>query len=98
TPRAVPAHSGVFQLLSKEKCTFINGSERVRYVEGQIYNREQQLHFDSDVGNFVEDTPFGEIQVRYWNSQPEYTEYMRPLPDNYCRHNYEGLTPFSVDR
>ncbi|XP_064495289.1 class II histocompatibility antigen, B-L beta chain-like [Pseudopipra pipra] len=84
--------------MGKEECHFINGTERVRFFEKLIYNREQQAHFDSDVGVFVGDTPFGEIQARYWNSQLEWLEYKRSMVDRYCWHNYEGFTPFSKER
>ncbi|XP_027562421.1 H-2 class II histocompatibility antigen, I-E beta chain-like, partial [Neopelma chrysocephalum] len=87
----------VFQHMGKGECHFINGTERVRYVERYIYNREQQLHFDSDVGVYVGDTPFGEIQTRYWNSDPAKLEYKRSAVDR-CRHNYEVYGPFSVER
>ncbi|NXM34757.1 HB2L protein, partial [Oxyruncus cristatus] len=69
-----------------------------------IYNRQQYVHFDSDVGVFVGDTPRGEIQAREWNSNQEWLdkeeilEYNRAAVDTFCRHNYEGITPFSVNR
>ncbi|KFW80887.1 hypothetical protein N305_00394, partial [Manacus vitellinus] len=75
-----------------------NGTERVRYVERHIYNREQQLHFDSDVGVYVGDTPFGESWARYWNSNPAELEYRRTLVDSYCRYDYKIVTPFGVER
>ncbi|XP_027562426.1 class II histocompatibility antigen, B-L beta chain-like, partial [Neopelma chrysocephalum] len=88
----------VFQYIGKAECHFINGTERVRYVERHIYNREQLMHFNSDVGVFVGDTPYGEIQARYWNSDPEFLEYQRGEVDRFCRHNYELGAPFSVER
>ncbi|XP_027562410.1 class II histocompatibility antigen, B-L beta chain-like, partial [Neopelma chrysocephalum] len=89
---------GVFQQMIKHKCHFINGTERVRYVNRYIYNREQLLHFDSDVGVFVGDTPYGEIQARYANSNQELLQFYRAQVDMYCRYNYEGVTPFTVER
>ncbi|NXF14041.1 HB2J protein, partial [Smithornis capensis] len=97
-PAAGGELSGVFQEMMKSECYFIDGTDRVKFVERQIYNREQQVHFDSDVGNFVGDTPFGEIQARYWNSLLERLEYNRAEVDNFCRHNYELSTPFLVER
>ncbi|XP_050190670.1 class II histocompatibility antigen, B-L beta chain-like, partial [Myiozetetes cayanensis] len=61
----------VFQELRNQECHFINGTEQVRFVERKIYNRQQYVHFDSDVGVFVGDTPFGEVQARHWNSQQD---------------------------
>ncbi|XP_039245330.1 class II histocompatibility antigen, B-L beta chain-like, partial [Pipra filicauda] len=88
---------GVFQRMFKAECHFINGTERVRYMERHIYNREQQLQFDSDLGVYVGDTPFGEIQTRYLNSLPGSLEYARSAVDTYCRPYYELDTPFSME-
>ncbi|NXS27053.1 2B1A protein, partial [Pomatostomus ruficeps] len=91
-------HPEVLQFLKKAECHFINGTERVRYVERLIYNREQFAHYDSDVGHYVGDTPYGEKQARYWNSKRQLLEYKRAQVDHYCRHNYELDAPFSVER
>ncbi|XP_033367504.1 class II histocompatibility antigen, B-L beta chain-like isoform X2 [Parus major] len=90
--------SGVFLEMVKSECHFINGTDRVRFVKRFIYNREQLLHFDSDVGLFVGDTSFGEKVARYWNSDPEWMEYRRDAVDRHCRHNYELSTRFLVER
>ncbi|XP_064496760.1 class II histocompatibility antigen, B-L beta chain-like [Pseudopipra pipra] len=97
-PAAGEELSGVFQLLSPSECHFINGTEQVRLVDRYIYNREQLLHFHSDVGVYVGDTPFGEIQARYFNSNPEIIERKRAEVDTFCRHNYEVYTPPAVER
>ncbi|XP_032533028.1 class II histocompatibility antigen, B-L beta chain-like isoform X4 [Chiroxiphia lanceolata] len=97
-PAAGEELSGVFQEMVKAECHFINGTEQVRFVERYIYNREQYVHFDSDVGVYVGDTPYGEIQARYRNSKPEILEYKRAQVDRYCRHNYELDAPFIVER
>ncbi|XP_027766411.1 class II histocompatibility antigen, B-L beta chain-like, partial [Empidonax traillii] len=97
-PDPCPTHTGVFQWMRRTECYFINGTERVRYVERFIYNRKQFVHFDSDVGVFVGDTPYGEKAARYWNSQQEYLEDRQAVVDWYCRHNYEVFTPFTVNR
>ncbi|NXY14183.1 HB24 protein, partial [Atrichornis clamosus] len=78
----------------KAECHFMNGTERVRYMQRYFYNREQ---FDSDVGHYVGDTPYGEINVRNWNSDAERLEDRRASVHTYCRHNYELCTPFSVE-
>ncbi|KAL9822894.1 class II histocompatibility antigen, B-L beta chain-like isoform 3-T8 [Geothlypis trichas] len=97
-PAAGPGLSGVFQEMVQSECHFINGTERVRFVKRFIYNREQYVHFDSDVGHFVGDTPYGEEVARYWNSDPEWMEHRRGAVDRHCRHNYELSTPFLVER
>ncbi|NWV62962.1 HB2D protein, partial [Malurus elegans] len=94
----VPAHSGVFQEVGKAECHFMNGTEKVRFVERHFYNRVEYTRFDSDVGDFVGFTPWGQKVARYWNSQPEFLENRRAQVDTVCRHNYGIITPFSVDR
>ncbi|NXO65513.1 HB22 protein, partial [Phainopepla nitens] len=90
--------SGVFQEMVKSECHFTNGTDRVRFLKRFIYNREQYVHFDSDVGHFVGDTPYGEKVARRWNSDPEWMEYRRAAVDRHCRHNYELSTPFLMKR
>ncbi|XP_064495328.1 class II histocompatibility antigen, B-L beta chain-like [Pseudopipra pipra] len=97
-PAAGEELSGVFQHMTKFECYFINGTERMRLLQRYIYNREQLLHFDSDVGVHVGDTPFGEIQARHFNSNPEFMEIKRAEVDRFCPHNYELYAPFSVER
>ncbi|NWQ72178.1 HB2J protein, partial [Neopipo cinnamomea] len=98
SPAAGEELSGVFQELSTTTCYFINGTERVRLVDRYIYNRQQYVHFDSDLGVYVGDTPHGEKAAEYLNSDPERLEYFRSAVDTYCRNNYEVSTPFIVNR
>uniref|UniRef100_A0A8C0ATY3 MHC class II beta chain N-terminal domain-containing protein n=1 Tax=Buteo japonicus TaxID=224669 RepID=A0A8C0ATY3_9AVES len=95
-PREAPL--GFFQEMTKFECHHLNGNKNVRYLEKYIYNREQRVHFDSDVGHYVADTPLGEPSAKYWNSQPDILERKRAEVDRLCRHNYEVSTPFLVDR
>ncbi|XP_065539712.1 class II histocompatibility antigen, B-L beta chain-like isoform X1 [Lathamus discolor] len=90
--------SGIFQEAYKFECHFLNGTERIRFMERLIYNREQYAHFDSDVGHYVGDTPMGEFQAKYFNSRVEILEERRAVVDTYCRHNYGVLSLFIVDR
>ncbi|XP_027597499.2 class II histocompatibility antigen, B-L beta chain-like [Pipra filicauda] len=98
SPAAGEELSGVFQEMVKAECHFINGTEQVRFVHRYIYNREQQVHFDNDVGVYVGDTPYGESWARNWNSDPAKLEYYRAQVDTVCRHNYKVFTPFPVER
>ncbi|CAM9108145.1 unnamed protein product, partial [Bubo scandiacus] len=90
--------SGVFLEMLEAECQYLNGTERVRFVVGYIHNREQFVHFDSDVGLYVADTPLGEHTAKYWNSQPDILENARLAVDTFCRHNYQVLTPFITER
>ena len=53
-----PAENFVYQF--KGMCYFTNGTEHVRLVARQIYNKEEILHFDSDLGEFVAVTELGQ--------------------------------------
>ncbi|XP_066427299.1 class II histocompatibility antigen, B-L beta chain-like [Molothrus aeneus] len=97
-PAAGAELSGVFQDLATVECYFINGTEKVRYVVRHIYNRLQDVMFDSDLGHFVGFTPFGERIAKRWNNDPAEMEHRRAAVDTYCRHNYEVSRPFSVER
>ncbi|NXR48852.1 2B19 protein, partial [Hippolais icterina] len=93
-----PAHSGVFQFMGKFECHFINGMEKVRFMHRYIYNREQIVMFDSDVGHYVGFTPLGEKWARDWNSNPVVMERQQTAVDIVCRPNYKISVPFIVDR
>ncbi|NXQ73341.1 HB2D protein, partial [Quiscalus mexicanus] len=97
-PDLCHGHSGMFQAMAQQECYFINGTEQVRYVLRFIYNREPYATFDSDVGNYVGFTPFGERYAERWNSDPDTLEYRRASVDTYCRQNYEGMTPLNTER
>ncbi|XP_075581427.1 class II histocompatibility antigen, B-L beta chain-like [Pelecanus crispus] len=90
--------SGYAQVQFKADCYFTNGTERVRFVERHTYNRQQFMHFDSDVGHYVADMPWGEASAKYFNSQPDRLEDAQVAVDRYCRHNYGVSTPFIVER
>ncbi|NXR73936.1 HB2J protein, partial [Pycnonotus jocosus] len=93
-----PAHSGLFQAMKKDECHFTNGTERVRYIERFIYNRQMYTMFDSDLGHFVGFTPYGDKEARYWSSLPDVLENRRTAVDWYCRSNYEIFPTFVTER
>ncbi|TRZ05064.1 hypothetical protein HGM15179_022043, partial [Zosterops borbonicus] len=88
----------VLQFLGKFECYYINGTEKVRYVHRYFYNREQLVHFDSDVGHYVGDTPLGERWAKCWNNDPGFIESQRTSVDWLCRHNYKCYSPLSLER
>ncbi|NXY80620.1 HB2D protein, partial [Glareola pratincola] len=90
--------AGYFQDMYRADCYLTNGTERVRFVERYIYNREQLVHFDSDVGHYVADTPLGESSAKDWNTQPDVLDRSRAEVDTYCRNNYKVWTPFTLER
>nr|XP_054507010.1 class II histocompatibility antigen, B-L beta chain-like [Agelaius phoeniceus] len=98
SPAAGAELSGVFQRMTKSECYFINGTEKVRYVQRAIYNREQFIMFDSDVGHFVGFTPYGEKLAKRWNSNAVFMEDRRTAVDWFCRCWYKNFTPFLTER
>ncbi|NWV82599.1 HB2D protein, partial [Dasyornis broadbenti] len=74
-PAAGERLSGVFQDMAKFECRFMNGTEKVRFVQRNICNRVEDARFGSDVGKFVGFSPSGEKQARHWNSDPEGLQY-----------------------
>ncbi|XP_049549771.1 DLA class II histocompatibility antigen, DR-1 beta chain isoform X2 [Orcinus orca] len=79
-------------------CYFTNGTERVRGMSRYIYNREEFVRFDSDVGEFRAVTELGRPDAEYWNSQKDILEQERAAADTYCRHNYGAVECFTVQR
>nr|QBS17601.1 MHC class II antigen DQ beta [Lipotes vexillifer] len=79
-------------------CYFTNGTERVRFVERYIYNREEFTRFDSDVGEYRAVTELGRRTAEYWNSQKDLLEQKRAVVDTVCRHNYGVGESFTVQR
>nr|AFU83045.1 MHC class II antigen [Equus caballus] len=78
----------------KGLCYFTNGTERVRHVTRYIYNREEFVRFDSDVGEYRALTELGRHIAEDWNGQKDVLEQTRAETDTVCRHNYqlEALT------
>ncbi|XP_036094449.1 HLA class II histocompatibility antigen, DQ beta 1 chain isoform X3 [Rousettus aegyptiacus] len=82
----------------KGMCYFTNGMERVRLVARQIYNKEEIVRFDSDVGMFVAVTELGRSNAQSWNSQKDLLAEYRAQVDTLCRHNYKETAQFTVQR
>uniref|UniRef100_A0A452RFR5 MHC class II beta chain N-terminal domain-containing protein n=1 Tax=Ursus americanus TaxID=9643 RepID=A0A452RFR5_URSAM len=96
--RIVSVPTAHFSFLGKSECHFTNGTERVRYLQRYIYNREEFVRFDSDVGEFRAVTELGRPDAEYWNPQKDIMEQTRAAVDTYCRHNYGVLDSFLVQR
>ncbi|CAN0389508.1 unnamed protein product [Rangifer tarandus platyrhynchus] len=82
----------------KGECHFSNGTERVQLLQRFIYNGEEFVRFDSDVGEFRAVTELGRPDAEVWNSQKEILEESRAAVDTYCRHNYGVGESFTVQR
>ncbi|XP_025914023.1 DLA class II histocompatibility antigen, DR-1 beta chain-like [Apteryx rowi] len=90
--------TGYFLEMVKAECQYVNGTERVRFLVRYIHNRQPLLHFDSNVGFYMADSPLGEPEAKYWNSQPDIIEREQGEVDRLCRHNYGVFSPFTVER
>ncbi|XP_037699863.1 HLA class II histocompatibility antigen, DQ beta 1 chain [Choloepus didactylus] len=82
----------------KGLCYFTNGTERVRLVTRCIYNREEIVRFDSDVGEYAAVTELGRPDAKYWNSQKDILERTRAEVDTVCRHNYQNEERTTLQR
>ncbi|XP_006148408.2 HLA class II histocompatibility antigen, DRB1-4 beta chain, partial [Tupaia chinensis] len=82
----------------KGECSFSNGTEQVQYVARYVYNREEYVRFDSDVGQHQAVTELGREVAEYYNSQKEILDKMRTQVDTVCRHNYRVGRSFTVQR
>uniref|UniRef100_A0A8D2B5E8 Major histocompatibility complex, class II, DP beta 1 n=1 Tax=Sciurus vulgaris TaxID=55149 RepID=A0A8D2B5E8_SCIVU len=91
--RATPENY-VYQI--RQDCYAANGTQR--FVERYVYNREEYVRFDSDVGEFRAVTELGRPDAEYWNSQEDDLEQTRAAVDTVCRHNYELDEGFTLKR
>uniref|UniRef100_A0A8C3S2U6 Ig-like domain-containing protein n=1 Tax=Chelydra serpentina TaxID=8475 RepID=A0A8C3S2U6_CHESE len=88
-PARLPPEHFLYQ--AKCDCLFTNGTERVRFLERYIWDRQQIAHFDSDVGRFVADTELGRRSAEHWNGDQEIVAEKRAAADTFCRYNYPVL-------
>ncbi|XP_037375382.1 boLa class II histocompatibility antigen, DQB*0101 beta chain-like [Talpa occidentalis] len=79
-------------------CYYTNGTQRVRYVTRYIYNRQEVVRFDSDVGEFRAVTELGLPSAKSWNRQKAFLERVRAEADTVCRHNYKLYAPLTWQR
>ena len=73
----------------KSECYFYNGTQCVRYLVRFIYNQEEYVRFDSDLGEHLMVTELGRGIAKEWNSRKELLEDRRAEVDTFCRYNYE---------
>ncbi|XP_069880130.1 HLA class II histocompatibility antigen, DRB1 beta chain-like [Dipodomys merriami] len=83
---------------AKAECHFLNGTQRVRFLERQFHNGEEFVRFDSEVGEYRAVTELGRPDAKYWNSLQGQLERARAAADTYCRHNYGVVDGFTVQR
>ncbi|XP_015685225.1 rano class II histocompatibility antigen, A beta chain-like, partial [Protobothrops mucrosquamatus] len=85
-----------FLLQTKHECHFFNGTQQVRLLDRDIYDRQEIDYYDSDLGKYVAVTPLGQPSVDKWNSDKAFMQYKKGQVNRFCRYNYEGLQRNSV--
>ncbi|VTJ71965.1 Hypothetical predicted protein [Marmota monax] len=90
----LPAENYVFQ--ARQDCYASHGTQR--FVERYVYNRQELVRFDSDVGEFRAVTELGRRDAENFNSQKDFLEDERARVDTFCRHNYEIIERYTVQR
>ncbi|ETE56970.1 hypothetical protein L345_17318, partial [Ophiophagus hannah] len=80
-----------FLMQEKHECRFLNGTQRVRFLLRYIYDRQEFVRFDSDLGKHVAIMALGEEAVDYWNRDKQFLQYMKASVDRFCRYNYKAL-------
>ncbi|XP_026581996.1 DLA class II histocompatibility antigen, DR-1 beta chain-like, partial [Pseudonaja textilis] len=86
--KETPAH---FLAQWKIECLFLNGTQRVRFLFRQMYNRQELVRFDSDLGKHVAITALGQVDADYWNGDKQVMQYRKSAVDSFCRYNYFEL-------
>uniref|UniRef100_A0A670ZT95 Ig-like domain-containing protein n=1 Tax=Pseudonaja textilis TaxID=8673 RepID=A0A670ZT95_PSETE len=81
-----------FLYQEKNECLFLNGTQRVRYLDRYFYDRQEIVRFDSDLGKHVAVTALGQADVDKWNSDEQWMQYQKAGVDFFCRYNYQGLS------
>ncbi|XP_015746239.2 H-2 class II histocompatibility antigen, I-E beta chain-like [Python bivittatus] len=61
-----------FMYQTKLECHFFNRTQQVRYLDRDIYNRQEIAHFDSDLGKHVALTPLGHFVADSLNRGPKW--------------------------
>ncbi|ETE56004.1 hypothetical protein L345_18287, partial [Ophiophagus hannah] len=73
-PPPPPAH---FLFQHKAECHLLNGTQQVRFLERQFYNRQEFARFDSNLGKYVALTALGEEAADYWNGDEQLLQYQK---------------------
>ncbi|XP_043938110.1 H-2 class II histocompatibility antigen, E-S beta chain-like [Protopterus annectens] len=79
---------GVFLLQKISECLFLNGNQDIVLLIRTIYNKEEQVYYDSRVGNFIGVTVVGKFLAKHWNDDTAYLEHVKGMLETFCKSNY----------
>ncbi|ETE56449.1 hypothetical protein L345_17840, partial [Ophiophagus hannah] len=77
-----------FLIQAKTECHFLNGTQRVRFLVWYIYDRQEFVCFDSDLGKNVAVMALGEGDADKWNGDEQILQNQKAQVDRLCRRNY----------
>ncbi|KAG8127280.1 putative MHC class II antigen protein [Naja naja] len=78
-------------LIWKYECRFLNGTQQVRFLFREMYDRQEFARFDSNLGKHVAIAELGKVDTDLWNRDERWMQYMKAGVDRFCRQNYEAL-------
>uniref|UniRef100_A0A8C5QAH2 MHC class II beta chain N-terminal domain-containing protein n=1 Tax=Leptobrachium leishanense TaxID=445787 RepID=A0A8C5QAH2_9ANUR len=82
----------------KTECHFTNGTERVRFLYRDFYNKEEFVYFDSDIGKFIAKTELGKLDADTLNQQEDTLNYYKSQVPTVCVPNYDIWHSVTADR
>ncbi|XP_069419402.1 DLA class II histocompatibility antigen, DR-1 beta chain-like isoform X2 [Ovis canadensis] len=88
----------LFMVQGKSECHFYNGTQQVRFLDRYIYNRDEQVRFDSLVGEYRARTEMGRPAAERWNRWPDALQRARAAVHDFCASNYEFFASRTVQR
>ncbi|XP_006050342.2 DLA class II histocompatibility antigen, DR-1 beta chain isoform X2 [Bubalus bubalis] len=88
----------LFMVQGKSECHFSNGTQQVRFLDRYIYNLEEQVRFDSLVGEYRARTEMGRPAAERWNRWPQALQRARAAVHAFCANNYEFFASRTVQR
>ncbi|XP_015683688.2 DLA class II histocompatibility antigen, DR-1 beta chain-like, partial [Protobothrops mucrosquamatus] len=80
----------------KGECRFLNGTQRARYLNRYLYDRQEFVRFDSARGEFEAVTALGKADAEAFNRDKRLLQLYKGEVNRFCRHNYEVFQSNSV--